>query len=44
MSDRVAIREVGMRDGLQSIAEIMRTETKLGGSTPSTRPGCARSR
>ena len=29
MSDRVAIREVGMRDGLQSIAEIMPTETKL---------------
>src|SRR5215468_8613191 len=29
MSDRVYIREVGMRDGLQSIAEIMPTETKL---------------
>jgi hydroxymethylglutaryl-CoA lyase len=29
MGDRVAIREVGMRDGLQSIAEIMPTETKL---------------
>jgi hydroxymethylglutaryl-CoA lyase len=29
MSDRVAIREVGMRDGLQSLAEIMPTETKL---------------
>src|SRR5919206_4072830 len=29
VSDRVAIREVGMRDGLQSIAEIMPTETKL---------------
>src|SRR5215213_2615224 len=29
MNDRVAIREVGMRDGLQSIAEIMPTETKL---------------
>src|SRR2546430_9526853 len=29
MSDRVQIREVGMRDGLQSIAEIMPTETKL---------------
>src|SRR5690242_7018714 len=28
-TDRVAIREVGMRDGLQSIAEIMPTETKL---------------
>src|SRR3954465_9637872 len=27
--DRVAIREVGMRDGLQSIAEIMPTETKI---------------
>jgi hydroxymethylglutaryl-CoA lyase len=29
VNDRVAIREVGMRDGLQSIAEIMPTETKL---------------
>src|SRR3954464_11161109 len=29
MSDRVQIREVGMRDGLQSIAEIVPTETKL---------------
>jgi hydroxymethylglutaryl-CoA lyase len=29
MDDRVAIREVGMRDGLQSIADIMPTETKL---------------
>src|ERR671928_77650 len=29
VSDRVAIREVGMRDGLQSIAEIMPTATKL---------------
>ena len=29
LNDRVAIREVGMRDGLQSIAEIMPTETKL---------------
>src|SRR3954467_12951034 len=29
MSDRVAIREVGMRDGLQSIADILPTETKL---------------
>ena len=29
MNDRVAIREVGMRDGLQSIAEMMPTETKL---------------
>lgn len=29
MNDRVAIREVGMRDGLQSIADIMPTETKL---------------
>src|SRR5215213_8500121 len=29
MGDRVAIREVGMRDGLQSIADIMPTETKL---------------
>jgi hydroxymethylglutaryl-CoA lyase len=29
MADRVAIREVGMRDGLQSIADIMPTETKL---------------
>src|SRR5215216_7023603 len=29
VNDRVAIREVGMRDGLQSIAEIMPTETKI---------------
>src|SRR4029077_10162331 len=29
MSDRVQIREVGMRDGLQSIADILPTETKL---------------
>jgi hydroxymethylglutaryl-CoA lyase len=29
MGDTVRIREVGMRDGLQSIAEIMPTETKL---------------
>ncbi len=29
MGDRVAIREVGMRDGLQSIADILPTETKL---------------
>ena len=29
MGDRVQIREVGMRDGLQSIADIMPTETKL---------------
>src|SRR3954454_222712 len=29
MNDRVAIREVGMRDGLQSLADIMPTETKL---------------
>src|SRR5712691_1182427 len=29
MSDKVQIREVGMRDGLQSIADIMPTETKL---------------
>src|SRR6202047_490528 len=29
MADRIQIREVGMRDGLQSIAEIMPTETKL---------------
>jgi hydroxymethylglutaryl-CoA lyase len=29
MSDTVQIREVGMRDGLQSIAEILPTETKL---------------
>src|SRR3954454_5048480 len=29
MNDRVAIREVGMRDGLQSIADIMPTERKL---------------
>src|ERR1700728_4784329 len=29
MAERVHIREVGMRDGLQSIADIMPTETKL---------------
>jgi hydroxymethylglutaryl-CoA lyase len=29
MSDKVHIREVGMRDGLQSVADIMPTETKL---------------
>src|SRR3954451_13012311 len=29
MTEGVQIREVGMRDGLQSIAEIMPTETKL---------------
>jgi len=29
MADRVEIREVGMRDGLQSIADILPTETKL---------------
>jgi len=29
MGERVQIREVAMRDGLQSIAEIMPTETKL---------------
>src|SRR5258708_8895165 len=29
MSEKIALREVGMRDGLQSIAEIMPTETKL---------------
>jgi hydroxymethylglutaryl-CoA lyase len=29
MGDSVKIREVGMRDGLQSIAEILPTETKL---------------
>ena len=29
MGDKVQIREVGMRDGLQSIAQIMPTETKL---------------
>jgi hydroxymethylglutaryl-CoA lyase len=29
MSERVQIREVGMRDGLQSLAEIMPTETKI---------------
>src|SRR5882672_4949682 len=29
MSDRVYIREVGMRDGLQSIADIMPTEVKI---------------
>jgi len=29
MADKVQIREVGMRDGLQSIADIMPTETKL---------------
>jgi hydroxymethylglutaryl-CoA lyase len=29
MGDRVRIREVGMRDGLQSVADIVPTETKL---------------
>jgi hydroxymethylglutaryl-CoA lyase len=29
MRDRIALREVGMRDGLQSIAEVMPTETKI---------------
>ena len=29
MSEQVKIREVGMRDGLQSLAEIMPTETKI---------------
>ena len=29
MADAVQIREVGMRDGLQSIADILPTETKL---------------
>jgi len=29
MSDRVYIREVGMRDGLQSIASVVPTETKI---------------
>src|SRR3982074_3840759 len=29
MAEGVQIREVGMRDGLQSIADIMPTETKL---------------
>src|SRR5712691_10795065 len=29
MADKVQIREVGMRDGLQSIADILPTETKL---------------
>jgi hydroxymethylglutaryl-CoA lyase len=29
MRERIALREVGMRDGLQSIAEIMPTETKI---------------
>jgi len=29
MADKVTIREVGMRDGLQSIATVMPTETKL---------------
>ena len=29
MADRVQIREVGMRDGLQSIADILPTEVKL---------------
>ena len=29
MSERIVLREVGMRDGLQSIAEIMPTETKI---------------
>ncbi|HEV2186961.1 MAG TPA: hydroxymethylglutaryl-CoA lyase [Stellaceae bacterium] len=29
MTERIVLREVGMRDGLQSIAEIMPTETKI---------------
>src|SRR5438445_6907589 len=29
MADGIQIREVGMRDGLQSIAAVMPTETKL---------------
>jgi len=29
MSEKIALREVGMRDGLQSIAEVMPTETKI---------------
>jgi hydroxymethylglutaryl-CoA lyase len=29
MAEKVGLREVGMRDGLQSIAEIMPTETKI---------------
>src|SRR3954451_9914001 len=29
MAEKVQLREVGMRDGLQSIAEIMPTETKI---------------
>ena len=29
MNDRIILREVGMRDGLQSIATIMPTETKI---------------
>ncbi|HVC52303.1 MAG TPA: hydroxymethylglutaryl-CoA lyase [Stellaceae bacterium] len=29
MRERIALREVGMRDGLQSIAEVMPTETKI---------------
>ena len=29
MSEKITLREVGMRDGLQSIAEIMPTETKI---------------
>jgi hydroxymethylglutaryl-CoA lyase len=29
MSEHIVLREVGMRDGLQSIAEIMPTETKI---------------
>ncbi|MBV8776227.1 MAG: hydroxymethylglutaryl-CoA lyase [Alphaproteobacteria bacterium] len=29
MSEKIALREVGMRDGLQSIATVMPTETKI---------------
>ncbi|MBV8888986.1 MAG: hydroxymethylglutaryl-CoA lyase [Alphaproteobacteria bacterium] len=29
MSDRVVVREVGLRDGLQSIGEVMATENKI---------------
>ena len=29
MSEKIALREVGMRDGLQSIATVMPTEVKI---------------
>ena len=44
VNDRVAIREVGMRDSLQSIAEIMPSETKLAWLDAGIHSGGARDR